>query len=249
MNLCNSLFKRHINLVFLFSFLLLSGCATTSDYSDPKDPLETVNRVVYKFNDGVDSVLLKPIAKGYKAVMPAIIDQGISNFFNNLGDVSNIINNTLQFKLGQASSDLGRLTINSTIGLLGFLDVATEMNIPKHHEDFGQTLGAWGLQSGPYLVLPLIGPSTARDSLGVVVGWYTDPVPYITNIPLRNSLQATRLIDGRADLLGVTNIMDKTGLDPYDLIKEGYLQRRINLIYDGLPPESEDDIEFNFDDE
>ena len=247
--------KQHdLKPLFIISIILmtffLNGCATTGkEYVDERDPYENINRAIFKFNDGIDKILLKPIATGYKKVIPAPIDKGISNFFDNLKEISNIVNNTLQFKFKQASSDTGRLLINSTIGLLGFLDVASDMNLPKHHEDFGQTLGAWGVGSGPYLVLPILGSSTLRDSAGSVVGWYTDPVSHVTNIPLRIGLQTTRVIDTRADLLGASNILEKTGIDSYDLLKASFLQQRKHLIYDGFPPEDADDIEFNFDDE
>jgi len=237
------------SLLPFISLVFLSGCATTqNNYQDPKDPFESYNRTIYKINDKVDRAVLKPIAQGYKKITPAPVDQGISNFFNNLGDVSNIINNSLQFKFGQASSDLGRLTVNSTIGLLGFFDIATYMKIPKHHEDFGQTLGAWGVKSGPYLVLPLLGPSTIRDSIGSVVGFFTDPVNYIHHIPTKNILQVTRVIDVRADLLGASKILDNNTLDNYDFLKDAFLQRRENLIYDGLAPSNDDDLGIDFDD-
>ncbi len=233
---------------FIFIFILINGCATNQEYTDPSDPFENYNRSVYKMNDAIDKAVLKPISKGYRAITPAPIDSAISHFFSNLGDISNIINNSLQFKFKQASSDLGRFTVNSTIGILGFLDVASDMNIPKHHEDFGQTLGAWGVDSGPYLVLPLLGPSTVRDGFGSVVGWFTDPVTYIQKVPLRNGVQALRVVDARADLLGASKILDQNSLDPYDFIKEAYLQRRNSLIYDGLVPDDEEDLGIDFDD-
>ncbi|WP_234422188.1 VacJ family lipoprotein [Sedimenticola thiotaurini] len=216
--------------------VLLSGCATTGDYQDPRDPIEGFNRSVYSFNEGLDNMLMKPLARGYKAITPAPVDTGISNFFSNLADVGSAINNLLQFKLERAVSDVGRVLVNSTIGLLGFIDVASNMNMQKYGEDFGQTLGAWGMDPGPYIVLPFFGPSSGRDTVGLVVDWYTDPVAYVDSTRWRNSLIGLRAIDTRADLLSASRVLEEAALDPYEFQRDAYLQKRRNDVYDGAPP-------------
>ena len=153
----------------------LAGCATGPD-ADPKDPLEDYNRAAYSFNELLDRALLTPLAQGYNAITPAPVDKSVTNFFDNLRDVRSAINNLLQFKIGRAFSDVGRVAVNSTVGILGLMDVASNMNLPSYKEDFGQTLGVWGFDSGPFIVLPLLGPSSGRDSIGLVADWFTDPL-------------------------------------------------------------------------
>ncbi len=217
-------------------FFVLSGCATTSDYQDPRDPIEGFNRAMYSFNDVLDKALVKPLAQGYKTITSASVNRGISNFFGNLTDVGSVINNLLQFKLKHAASDVGRVLVNTTIGWLGFIDVASNMNLQKYDEDFGQTLGTWGVGAGPYIVLPLLGPSSGRGVFDVVVGWYTNPVSYVKSNYWRNSLAALRAIDTRADLLGTSRVMEEAALDPYEFRRDAYLQKRKNDVYDGAPP-------------
>jgi phospholipid-binding lipoprotein MlaA len=228
-------------LIVAFLALLLagvSGCAT----NNPRDPLEPLNRGIYAFNDGLDTVILKPVAQGYRAVLPQFVRTSIGNFFSNLDDITVIANGILQFKIPQAVSDLGRFLINSTIGLLGFLDVATELGLEKHNEDFGQTLGYWGIGSGPYLVLPFFGPSSFRDALGRWVDSFTDVVWQEDHIRTRNQVYGTRAIDNRARLLDTEKVLQTAAIDEYAFIRDAYLQRRRNLIYDGNPPpEPEDD--------
>ncbi|MES9899135.1 MAG: VacJ family lipoprotein [Sedimenticola sp.] len=221
-------------------FLLLTGCATTSDYQDPRDPIEGFNRVMYSFNDALDEALITPLAEGYRAITPAPLDRGISNFFGNLADVGSAINNLLQFKLKRAASDVGRVLVNSTVGILGFFDVASNMNMQKYGEDFGQTLGAWGAGPGPYIVLPILGPSSGRGIFGIVVDWYTDPVAYVTPNSRRYALVALRGVDKRADLLGASRVMEEAALDPYEFSRDAHLQKRRNDIYDGNPPPDPD---------
>jgi phospholipid-binding lipoprotein MlaA len=216
----------------------LAGCATNgTEYRDPRDPLESFNRAMYQFNDGLDRAIIKPVAEGYKAVVPTPVDKGITNFFANLSDVRSAANNLLQLKVTRAASDVGRVLINTTVGVLGFVDVATNMNIPRYNEDFGQTLGVWGVSSGPYLVLPLFGPSSGRDAVGTVVDWYADPVNYVDPDGLRWGLSAIRVVDRRADLLGASRVLEEAALDPYRFVREGYMQRRENDVFDGNPPE------------
>jgi len=231
------IFRARALLIALASTMLFAGCATVDpEYRDPRDPMEGFNRSMYKFNEGLDNAVLKPIAKGYKAITPAPVDNGITNFFGNIGDVVSAVNNLLQFKLTRAASDVSRVLINSTIGLLGFMDVASNMNIPKYGEDFGQTLGTWGVSPGPYIVLPFFGPSNGRDSVGLVVDWYTDPVTYLEPESHRLWTRAIRVVDTRADLLGASNVLEEAALDPYEFTRDAYLQKRQNDVYDGNPP-------------
>ena len=196
-------------LIMMLTTVFLGGCATVSEeYRDPRDPYESFNRAMYKFNDGLDKVVLKPLGKGYKAITPAPVDRGITNFFSNLNDVVSAVNNLLQFKLTRAASDVGRVLVNTTLGILGFMDVASNMNLPKYGEDFGQTLGAWGIDPGPYIVLPIFGPSSGRDAIGVVVDWYADPVLYLEPDHHRYWTRALRAVDRRADLLGASNVLE-----------------------------------------
>ncbi|MGH8622982.1 MAG: MlaA family lipoprotein [Burkholderiales bacterium] len=222
------------------SLSLLGGCASTGN---PRDPLEPLNRAVYTFNDGVDHLLIKPAAEFYRAVLPDFMRTGISNFFSNINDVIVAVNNLLQFKLAQAGSDVARVLLNSTVGVLGLFDVATEIGLEKHNEDFGQTLGYWGIGDGPYLVLPFLGPSSARDTVGWVGDFYAWPISYVEDDGTRYILIGMRVITLRADLLEATRILETAALDPYEFVRDAYLQRRRNLVYDGKPPLDADDIE------
>jgi len=249
--------------ILLLAFLLnLSGCATIKETGDPNDPFESYNRTIYNFNDAFDKYLLKPVAKGYETITPTPIQKGISNFFSNLDDVVVLINNLLQFKLIDAASDTGRILINSTVGLFGLIDWASDIGLEKHNEDFGQTLGYWGIPEGPYFVLPFLGPSTIRDTGGLAIdSTYLDPIfkelheefppPPRENEAAVWGMIVTKAISSRANLLKAGNILDEAALDPYVFLREAFLQRRKNLVYDGNPPVEED--EFNedelFDDE
>ena len=218
---------------------VLGGCATSGN---PKDPLEGVNRAVFAFNEGLDKVVIKPVAQGYEAAVPLPARTGVSNFFSNVGDLFIAVNNLLQGKPGDAVSDIGRLVVNSTVGILGFFDVASELGLEKHEEDFGQTLGRWGVGDGPYVVLPFFGPRTLRDTAGLVVDGYADPVYYaIEDVPTRNILYATRIVSTRAQLLPADKVIEEAALDKYTYIRDAYLQRRRSLIYDGNPPRIKDD--------
>lgn len=222
--------------ILLAATVGLSGCATGPN-ADPRDPLEEYNRAAYSFNELLDRALLEPLGRGYNYITPAPVNKGITNFFNNLRDVRSAINNLLQFKVGRAFTDVSRVAVNSTIGILGLMDVASNMNLPSYKEDFGQTLGVWGMGSGPYIVLPLFGPSTGRDGVGQVVDWFTDPVYYVEDDTVRWSLRGLNLVDTRADLLNASRVVEQAALDPYAFIRDAYLQRRENLVYDGNPPE------------
>jgi phospholipid-binding lipoprotein MlaA len=221
------------------SLLLLGGCASTGN---PRDPLEPLNRSIYQFNDGVDKALMKPAAEFYRFALPQFMRTGISNFFSNLNDVIVALNNLLQGKLTKAASDVGRILINTTFGALGVYDAATEAGLEKNNEDFGQTLGYWGIGDGPYLVLPLLGPSNARDAVGWVGDYYAWPITYLEPDLDRNILIALRFVTVRADLLEATRILETAALDPYEFVRDAYLQRRRNQVYDGKPPPDEDDF-------
>jgi phospholipid-binding lipoprotein MlaA len=169
--------------------------------------------------------------------MPEPARTGVSNFFANLGDIWIGINNILQGKVGAGVSDFGRFAINTTVGILGVFDVASNAGLEKHNEDFGQTLGRWGMGSGAYVVLPILGPSTMRDGLSrLLVDWHGDPLWYVSNVPTRNEVMVVRVIDGRANLLDVSRLAEEAALDHYAYIRDAYLQRRRSLIYDGDPP-------------
>ncbi len=225
-------------LPLLFAVTLLGGCATANGPKNPDDPWEGFNREVYKFNSDLDTAILKPVAEGYQKSVPQPARTGVTNFFSNLGDVVVLVNDVLQLKGRQAASDLSRLVWNSTVGLGGLIDVATPMQLPKHNEDFGQTLGYWGVGSGPYLVLPLLGPSSLRDGTGTLVDYLAfDQLHQIKPYhPTRVATVTLEIIDTRANLLRASRILDQAALDPYVFMREAYLQRRQNLVYDGNPP-------------
>ncbi len=235
-----NLFFQRSGIVLLTGLLtFLSGCATTSGPGDGHDPLEGFNRAMHGFNETFDGTIGKPLATGYKALLPAPVDKGISNFFSNINDIIVLVNEVLQAKFSAAVSDVGRVVVNTTIGILGFIDVATSMGLEKHQEDFGQTLGYWGLGPGPYLVIPFLGPSTLRDAVGLVPDNYIDPLFRINHIPTRNALLALKALDKRSDLLSATNIVETAALDQYTFVRDAYLQRREHLVYDGNLPEEE----------
>ena len=221
------------------SVFLLGGCASTGN---PRDPLEGLNRAVYTFNDGVDHLIVAPAAGIYRDLVPDFIRTGVSNFFANIADVLIALNSLLQGKLLNAVSDVGRVVVNTTAGLLGLFDVATELGLEKHNEDFGQTLGYWGIGSGPYLVLPFLGPSSLRDAVGLLGDWKTSPLTYVDPNRTRNQLYGAFFVSRRSELLEASKILETAALDPYEFVRDGYLQRRCNLVYDGSPPD-ENDIE------
>ena len=212
---------------------LLSGCASQAN----RDPLEGFNRGVYKFNDTADKAVLKPIAGAYKAVLPSPVRTGISNFFGNLNTFITTINDLLQFKFDKAATDAGRFVINTTFGIGGLIDWASMDGIEQRNEDFGQTLGHWGVGSGAYIVLPLLGPSTIRDTGGLVVDTFAfDPLSYIEDPATRNSLRAVKYVDKRAQLLPASDLLDDAALDPYAFMRDAYFQRRASQIQDGIVP-------------
>ena len=231
-------FSRQL-LQILFVILAFSPNQVHAD--EDNDPLEPINRIIFEFNEIVDDNILEPVAKGYKYVTPDPIEKGVSNFFSNLGEVSTIANDILQLKFQQAGQDSLRFLINSTIGVFGLFDVATPMGLSKNKEDFGQTLGFWGIPDGPYLVLPFLGPSSFRDVPGTIVDYEMSPVEQLHHEE-RQVLRIIDIVDTRAKLLRATKILDTAAKDKYIFIRESYLQKRESLIRDG---ENEEEFEID----
>jgi len=225
-----------MRLLAALGLVVLAGCASTGEERDPRDPFEGFNRGVTKFNDTFDEYLARPVARGYVKVLHQEIRSRIANFFSNLADPFIGVNNFLQGKFENGVNDLARFAFNSTIGLLGIHDVASEMGLEKHNEDFGQTFGRWGAGPGPYLVLPVLSSSTVRDTIGLGLDWTFDPLSDVRPINLRNSLVVLRGVNLRADLLEASRILEEAALDKYVFQRDAYLQRRRSLIYDGSPP-------------
>ena len=215
--------------------VLFTGCATLPDGStrSATDPFERFNRSTFAFNDTVDRIVLKPVARTYDKVVPHVVQQGVSNSFGNVSDLPTAANDVLQGKPRLALEHLTRFVVNSTIGVLGLFDVATQMGIDRRREDFGQTLGSWGVTSGPYLVLPLLGSSSVRDALALPVDYELDPVGYIRRVDLRLGLDALRVVQERASFLKVERTVESIELDPYVFRRDFYLARRRNAIADG----------------
>ena len=221
-----------LRFVLLFASLLLSACASTSPNTNPKDPYEGFNRSIYSFNDTLDKSVFKPVAKGYKAVLPDPAQKMVHNFISNIDDIFVTGHDLLQFKFAKASSDFTRVWVNTIFGVFGLFNVAH--NLEKHNEDFGQTLGYWGVSSGPYLVVPFFGPSSVRDGAGLIVDIYSGMI--IQDIPARNTLFGITQIDQRVKLLDSESLIEDTVMDPYSFIRDAYLMRRQSLVYDGDPP-------------
>ena len=225
--------------IAVLMLVLLQGCASGPN-ANPNDPLEPFNRGVTKFNDAVDESVIKPVAKGYVYVTPDIVRKGVSNFFNNLSDAWSFVNNVLQLKGEAAGDSLARVITNTMLGLGGLIDFATPLNIERHREDFGQTLGYWGVPSGPYLVLPILGSSTLRDTVALPADiGYGNAVSYINNDAVRYGLTGLRLIDTRASLLRAGNLLEEAALDKYSFQRDVYLQARRSLVFDGDEPPEE----------
>ena len=215
--------------------LMLTACASIPPGStaDPRDPFERYNRAMFSFNKTVDDKVIKPVATGYVNVIPELIRSAIGNFFGNIGDVWTAVNNYLQGKPREGTSDVARVVLNSTFGIVGLIDVATPAGLVQHDEDFGQTLGVWGVKSGPYLILPILGSSTVRDGLARPVDLYADPLNQIDPVRAQNSARLARLVDDRAALLDSTRMVEDAALDPYLFVRDAYLQRRESRVRDG----------------
>lgn len=219
--------------------LLLSGCATVPN-PDARDPWESWNRGVFGFNEAVDTAVLKPVATGYQTVTPTLVQKGIGNFFGNLTDVWSAVNNALALRPRETGDSVGRVMVNTTLGLLGVVDVASDLGIERHTADFGLTLARWGVGSGPYVVLPLLGPSTLRDTAGLPVNNWGNPInQWVADEPSRDGLLVLKVVDTRAQLLGAGRVMDGAALDKYTFLRDAHLQRRRNQVYDGNPPEDD----------
>ncbi len=222
----------------LILLLALQGCATVTQ-PNPRDPLESFNRTIFGFNDVVDKAVIKPVATGYRAVTPNWLRKGVGNFFNNLEDVWSAVNNGLQGRGQEFSDSVGRVMVNSTIGLLGVFDVASDLNIERHTADFGLTLGRWGVAPGPYVVLPFFGPRTLREVAGLPVDTRGMPVYNIGDQETRTLLPMVDVIDLRAKYLNAGDVLEGAALDAYSFRRDAYFQRQRNIQYDGNPPEED----------
>jgi phospholipid-binding lipoprotein MlaA len=230
-----SIDRRWLGLCLVVLFMGLQGCATVKS-ADARDPWESMNRSVYNFNDAVDTIAIKPVARVYDKVVPKFLQTGVHNFFGNLGDVWSMANSALQLKGQHAVESFMRVSVNTVFGLGGVLDIATEMRLERHKEDFGQTLGYWGVKPGPYVVLPILGPSTLRDTLTYPVDYKGDPIRQFNDQVTRNSLVALRVTDVRVGLLQAVDTLKEASLDPYTFVRDAYLQKRQNDVHDGNPP-------------
>jgi phospholipid-binding lipoprotein MlaA len=229
-----------IRLCALGLLLSLTGCASLdAEFSDTRDPYEDINRHIYAFNETLDHYMLRPLSQGYQQITPTPVNQSITHFFNNLNSLTTLLNSLLQHKPQAAGHTAVRFALNSTVGLAGLLDVATPLGWPQHQEDFAQTLGTWGMQSGPYLVLPVFGPSSIRDLAGILADWWTEPLNALPNNTPKYALRSLSLIDQRADLLPLSRVLDQA-LDPYSFVRDAYLQRQATAIRDGASQTPDD---------
>ena len=229
-----SCISRYVCRGVLLAYALFAGACATTAANDPRDPLEGFNRGVYSFNQTMDNALFDPLGKFYQAITPEFVDKGVTNFFSNLNDIAVVANDFLQLKVNQALTDTVRLIFNSTAGLAGFFDVATPIDMPKHDEDFGQTLGYWGVGPGPYLMVPLFGPSSIRDVTGYAVDrGILSPLFYINDDVLKASLLTLNYIDFKADLLTSKKLVREAAVDEYEFLKNAYFEKRDNQIHDG----------------
>jgi phospholipid-binding lipoprotein MlaA len=234
------LFKQAVVYGLLAGLMLLQvGCATGPN-ANPKDPLEPMNRSVTKFNDGLDDYVLKPVSTGYRDYTPDPVQKGVTNFFRNIGDVFSTVNNGLQLKGKETAESFMRVVVNTIFGIYGIFDFASDIGLHRHPEDFGQTLGYWGVPDGPYLVLPVFGPSTVRDTSVMPLDLSLDPVRQHENVAERNVATGLRMVDKRAALLATGNLLSEAAIDKYSFTRDAYLQYRRNQVYDGNPPDEPD---------
>ena len=230
---------RRATAALVCSAVVLTGCAT----AQRPDPLEPMNRKVFAFNEAVDAAVLKPVAQVYKAVLPSPVQLAVSNFFGNVKDAWSAVNLFLQGRIADGFSDVMRFGTNTVFGFAGVMDIATELGFERHGEDFGQTLGRWGVPTGAYIVWPILGPSTIRDSIGMPVDMKATPESLVSVSLTRNTMTGLRLVSTRAGLLSATGLIDDIALDKYTFVRNAYLQRRRSLVYDGNPPDEEDPYE------
>ncbi|OYU45736.1 MAG: ABC transporter [Burkholderiales bacterium PBB4] len=223
----------------LLALVLLQACATVAN-PDRRDPMESLNRKIFGFNDAVDTVLLKPIATVYQGVSPSWVQTGVGNFFNNLEDVWSAVNNALQGRPKHAGESIGRVVVNTTVGLLGVVDVASNLELERHPANFGLTLGRWGVKPGPYVVLPLLGPSTLREVVALPIDLQGNMVTHVQDEEVRTVLTGLNVVSQRAKLLQAGNVVDGAALDKYSFFRDAYLQRQRNKFYDGNPPDEEE---------
>ncbi len=232
-------YKILYRLILCLSLSLLAACATV-EVVDERDPWESWNRSVHSFNEGVDDYAMKPVAKAYRWVTPNFIDVAITNIFSNIDDIGVTVNDALQGKFVQSGMDLSRFIVNTTAGIGGIIDVASMIDLPKHDEDFGQTLGYWGVPTGPYLVLPFFGPSSPRGALGLAGDVVMDPTTYLTFV-ISTSIKTVNAIDTRADYLGMENAADEAAVfGKYEMYRNSYIERRAYLVSDGVESEEDD---------
>ncbi len=232
-------FDRALRLAMVMALLVLQACATVAN-PDPRDPMESWNRGVFGFNDTVDAAVIKPVAKTYKEIVPNVVRTGVGNFFNNLDDLWSGVNNALQLRGLDTAESFGRFLINTTWGLGGLLDIASEMRMERHNANFGLTLGRWGVGSGPFVVIPFWGSSTLRDTGAMIFDIKGNPVNHIDDVPRRDILTIVNLIDTRATYLKAGEVVEEAALDKYSFTRDAYLQRRRNQVFDGNPPEEEE---------
>lgn len=235
--------KLIAQLGYIILLAISGGCATTA--KDPQDPLQGWNRGVQIFNDKFDDYAMKPIAKGYQWITPSFVDRGVSNFFSNINDIGVTVNDLLQFKISQTGMDGSRFIVNTVAGVAGFIDVAATMDLPKHNEDFDQTLGVWGVPTGPYLVLPFLGPSSPRGVGGLIGDGVMNPITYFLGTGVAGGLFVFNGVDQRADNLANEKVASEAAVDRYAFFKSAYFQQREYLIHDGNVPEGEDLLEID----
>lgn len=233
--------KRSAKLFVGIALLALLQACATAPGANPRDPLESVNRKVFRFNDAMDRAVVKPVATAYRDVLPSWTRKGIGNFFNNLEDAWSVVNNALQLRPQETGDNLARVMVNTTLGLGGVLDLATGLNIERHTSTFGLTLGRWGLTPGPYIVLPVLGPATLREVVGLPLDWKGSPISRVPDQAASYSLKALSLVDLRVTYLGADDVLAGAALDKYSFTRDSYLQRQRNIFYDGNPPEEEEE--------
>ncbi|EIC22402.1 MlaA family lipoprotein [Thiorhodovibrio frisius] len=216
--------------------IFAAGCASVPpEYRDPRDPWQPYNRAMFKFNTDFDNAFIKPTAEAYQAITPEPVNRSVTNFFGNVADLTSAVNNLLQFKLSRTGSDISRVLVNTTVGVLGLFDVATNVGIPSYKEDFGQTLGYWGFANGPYFIMPIIGPSTVRDTFGFAGDVVIDPCFSVNRDEIYWGFIGLRVIDKRAGLLTAGEIFEEAAIDRYSFVRDAYLQKRDNDVHDGDP--------------